>query len=166
MSNQLYEDAFSYIGAFVDEREKLIEDGYNDETEDIVLPDGTKKTEMKQSCKEERWAQSDMIMILMNLSYIPDDVAKKINFAPGWRTEFKKNMEEYKQAFKNKTGREWEFQNKALEDDYTDYIQTREVLDTELQVDKKADEINERMNKFFDRVKISKKDKVNATTIN
>lgn len=31
LSNPLYEDAFNYIGAFVNEREKLIEDGYSDE---------------------------------------------------------------------------------------------------------------------------------------
>jgi hypothetical protein len=42
----LYEDAFNYIGAFVEEREKLIEDGYNDDTEEV---DG--KTEMTLMCK-------------------------------------------------------------------------------------------------------------------
>jgi len=107
LSNQLYEDDFNYIGAFVDEREKLIEDGYKDER--VIGPDGKETGEMTQLCKEERWAQSDMIMILMNLSYIPDDVAKKINFAPGWRAEFKANMEEYKKAFYKKTGRLWEY---------------------------------------------------------
>lgn len=30
------------------------------------------------------YEQSDMLIILLNLSYIPDDVAKKIDFAPGW----------------------------------------------------------------------------------
>lgn len=34
LSNPLYEDGFNYIGAFVAEREKLIEDGYKDEYED------------------------------------------------------------------------------------------------------------------------------------
>lgn len=47
-SNFLYEDAFNYIGAFVPEREKLIEDGYADEYED------EKKTQMTDQCMRGR----------------------------------------------------------------------------------------------------------------
>ena len=79
VSNFNYEDQFNYIGAHISEREKLIEDGYNDE-----YVSKKKGAEMTQLCKRTRWEQSDMVMICMNLSYIPDDVARKINFRPGW----------------------------------------------------------------------------------
>jgi hypothetical protein len=100
LSNPLYEDGFNYIGAFIAEREKLIEDGYTDESYTketaatanqkhtnypMLKPeDETKEGDMTERCKRQRWEQSDMVMILMNLAYIPDEVAKKINFKPGW----------------------------------------------------------------------------------
>ena len=59
-----------------------------------------------------------MLMILLNLSYIPDEVVQKINFTPGWQKEFKANMEEYKKKFMREHEVEWQFQNQALEDKY------------------------------------------------
>ena len=77
LSNPNYSSKFEYVGAFIEEREKLIEDGFQDEMfEDPV----TKATEMAARCKQIRFEQSDMVMILLNLSYIPDDVVKHIDF--------------------------------------------------------------------------------------
>jgi len=69
LSNPLYSDAFNYIGSFVPEREKLIEDGFPDEH-----VNGEKKGELTPLCKKLRHEQSDMVMILLNISYIPDEV--------------------------------------------------------------------------------------------
>lgn len=55
LSNPLYSEPFCYIGAHIDEREKLIKD--DDDNDD-------------NNCE-----QSDIIMILLNLSNIPDEVA-------------------------------------------------------------------------------------------
>ena len=55
------------------------------------------------------YEQSDMLMILLNLSYIPDEVIQKINFTPGWQKEFKKNMNEYKIKFEQEHNTKWEF---------------------------------------------------------
>ena len=73
ISNYRYADAFQYIGANVDEREKLIEDGYPGLTDE-------NPEEIRVICE-----QSDMVMILLNLAYIPDKVINKINFDDfGW----------------------------------------------------------------------------------
>jgi len=67
---------FNYIGAHVTEREKLIEDGKEDET------DG--EGEIIDEQKMIRGEQSDFIVIMLNLSCIPDSVVRKIDFMPGW----------------------------------------------------------------------------------
>ena len=64
LSNQEYANSFAYIGAYIDEREKLIKDG----------DDGD----------ENNAEQSDIVIILLNLSAIPDEVAKKFTFADGF----------------------------------------------------------------------------------
>ena len=39
-------------------------------------------------------------MILMNLSYIPDEVVKQIRFdVPGWSEKFHENMKKHKEEF-------------------------------------------------------------------
>ena len=53
-----------------------------------------------------------MVVILLNVAYIPDEVARKIHFKPGWQQQFKRDMEEFKKHFTKNTGRTWEFQNK------------------------------------------------------
>lgn len=64
LSNATYSDDFNYIGAHIDEREKLIKDADDD--------DGN-------NCE-----QSDIVQILLNLSAIPDEVAQKFDFVPGF----------------------------------------------------------------------------------
>jgi hypothetical protein len=64
LSNARYANLFYYVGAFIAEREKLIEDGFGE-------------TEAKAFADEEkaiRCEQSDMIMILLNLAFVPDSV--------------------------------------------------------------------------------------------
>ena len=76
LSNMKYQIAFHYIGAFVEEREKLIEDGYDD----------------KQTKDEWRWEQSDFVMIALNLAVIPDTVILNKDFdisEVGWQKKFK-----------------------------------------------------------------------------
>jgi hypothetical protein len=72
LSNQYYMEAFAYIGAFVEEREKLIEDGYADE----VDADGN----MTEANIKRRVEQSDMVFLLMNLAVVPDEVIKQTEF--------------------------------------------------------------------------------------
>lgn len=84
LSNPKYSNAFMYIGAFVDERHEIIEDGQPDEGE------------MTEEKKKMRCEQSDLIMILLNLGYLPDSVIQKIsNFNPGWSMEFKRLMNDH-----------------------------------------------------------------------
>lgn len=76
LSNARYSHLFYYVGAFVPEREKLIEDGFGE----------SEKTEFADEEKAIRCEQSDMIMILLNLAFIPDSIVKdpETNFEPGW----------------------------------------------------------------------------------
>lgn len=90
LSNPSYSFQFNYIGAFVGEREKLIEDGWADERDEDT-------GEMSEVCRRVRFEQSDMIMILLNLSYIPDEVVRFIDFEPGWSERFKKHMDAFKE---------------------------------------------------------------------
>jgi len=75
MSNGIYAQKFQYIGANINERECLIEDGFKDYGDD-----------RKEEQKHIRYEQSDMVMILMNIAYLPDDIitADDFNFKPGW----------------------------------------------------------------------------------
>ena len=66
LSNPAYSNEFYYVGAFVKEREKLIENGYSTEQ------DGQFTNEEKMA----RFEQSDMIVVLLNLAYVPDSVIK------------------------------------------------------------------------------------------
>lgn len=75
-------EAFGYIGAFVEEREKLIEDGYADEVDE--------NGNMTEANIERRVEQSDMVFLLLNLAVVPDEVIKQSNFdVHGWAAEFK-----------------------------------------------------------------------------
>ncbi len=79
LSNPDYSDAFYYIGAFINERENLIKDGDMDEGND---------------CE-----QSDIVMILLNLSCVPDEIAQRFDFKPGFQEDFLQNMKKFQQAF-------------------------------------------------------------------
>jgi len=76
LTDQKYSNLFAYIAASIPEREKIIEDGspeVDEEDKEAV----NKATQLK-------YEQSDMVVLLFNLSYIPDEVAKKLDFDPGW----------------------------------------------------------------------------------
>ena len=79
LSNSAYSFDFGYIGAFISEREKLIEDAWEDMTETIVVQ-GEEREVMTEECMRIRFEQSDLIMILLNISYIPDEVIRFIDF--------------------------------------------------------------------------------------
>jgi hypothetical protein len=66
LSNPKYANLFYYIGAHVNERHKIIEDGAPDD----VDSDG-ETTPEQQSTRAE---QSDLIVLLLNLAYLPDSV--------------------------------------------------------------------------------------------
>lgn len=60
----------------------MIEDGYDD---------------YNKLYKEE---QSDIVLIMLNLAFIPDNVIKNLDFSqPGWSKNFKQDMENYKLEF-------------------------------------------------------------------
>lgn len=147
LSNPLYEDAFNYLGAFVPEREKLIEDGYPEEH-----VGGKKKGKITDACKRARYEQSDMVMILLNLAYIPDEVVKKINFKPGWQKVFKQNMDEFKAHFKQTHGRKWTFQTHWLEEEYLAFVYMQEKSDPNVQEPKQADLQEKKYQSFFDSI--------------
>lgn len=58
----------------------MIEDGYPEEYVDGIKKNGV----ITDQCKMLRAEQSDMVQILLNISYIPDEVVRKIDFKPGW----------------------------------------------------------------------------------
>ena len=43
-----------------------------------------------------------MVVLLLNISYIPDEVVHKIHFKPGWQIQFKKDMETFKKHYYEK----------------------------------------------------------------
>ena len=80
-----------------------------------------------------------MIMVLLNLAYIPDDVIHKtIDFEPGWSTKFREAMSEYKEDFNQKVEKregglhgqhyntKWRYQCKKLEKRYFKFVEKRE----------------------------------------
>lgn len=94
LSNPRYSHLFYYIGAFIPEREKLIEDGYGESSNKNFGEE-----EMAIRCE-----QSDMIMILLNLAFLPDSVVTdaEMNFEPGWQFYFKRRMDNYIKDFDSK----------------------------------------------------------------
>lgn len=55
---------------------------------------------MKEEETQIKYEQQDLVMILLNLAYIPDSVIRQdyseFNFEPGWQFYFLKSMEKYK----------------------------------------------------------------------
>lgn len=76
MTDPKYSNLFAYIAASIPEREKIIEDGSPE------VENGDDEAEAKAN--QRKYEQSDMVVVLFNLSYIPDEVAKKLDFEPGW----------------------------------------------------------------------------------
>jgi len=81
-----------YVGAHVEERYNIIEDGAIDqqvEGQDGVTPEQ----------QQTRAEQSDLVMILLNLAYIPDSVIHKLeNFKIGWQKQFKALMTSHNES--------------------------------------------------------------------
>jgi len=83
LSNPTYTTAFGFVGSYVNEREKIICDGYPIATDDLSA---------KYKCE-----QSDLVMILLNLAYIPDIVIQEVDFTKaGWSILFKERMDLFK----------------------------------------------------------------------
>ena len=76
LTDPKYSNCFSYIAASIQEREKIIEDGSPEVDED--------NEEAVNQANRYKYEQSDMVVVLFNLSYIPDEVAKKLDFEQGW----------------------------------------------------------------------------------
>ena len=64
LSNPNYCEQFQYTGAYITERETIILDGY---------PPGE---DIRHTCE-----QSDLVLILLSLAYIPDYVIRSIDFS-------------------------------------------------------------------------------------
>jgi hypothetical protein len=80
LSNPQYTNEFCFVPSYVDEREKIINDGF---------PDAENDKEIKLKCE-----QSDFVMILLQLAYIPDEVIQDVDFTKsGWSIKFKERMD-------------------------------------------------------------------------
>lgn len=110
LSNSKYSHLFYYVGAFVDEREKLIEIDPREEAKLNPDEDGEFNAEDAAVIKE----QSDMIVVLLNLACIPDAVVKTIDFEAGWQKRFKLHMNNWKLNWTGKVEK-WRYQDEELE---------------------------------------------------
>ena len=82
VANHRYQEEFQYYGSHLDEREKIIEDGYECDFRDHKHP----KYDMNKRYLEE---QSDLCAVLLNLAYIPDTVVLAVDFGEaGWSWQF------------------------------------------------------------------------------
>lgn len=134
VSNRAYADAFNFFGPHIAEREKLIEDGEKDRLVKDV--NGKDTSVMVDECRIDRLEQSDMIMILMNLAYIPDEVVHKIDFTvEQWSKAFLKNMQSYKRSWEEKTGQKWQWQTDQVEADLKQHFYAKKSADTKLNDD-------------------------------
>ena len=131
LSNPKYSFLFNYTGVFIEERHKLIEDGVADDK-----MEGQEDISVKQ--QKERAEQSDMVMFLLNLAYVPDEVIRGLqDFTPGWQEKLSDAMKMNQRAFteKNKENEKypegWRFQDGDMEDDYKEfYMNVRETNET------------------------------------
>ena len=62
---------------------------------------------MDSKSKTKLFEQSDLVMILLNLAYIPDGVLKNTDFGSDWSYKFKVNMENFKKDFEDTHKKEW-----------------------------------------------------------
>ena len=104
-----YTGAFNFYGPNVSEREKIIEDGAEDQY--VMGEDGEPTKELTELCKLARQEQSDMVVVLLNLAYIPDWVIQHpdMHFRPGWSMTFKSLMDQYKANWEEEHGKKWTF---------------------------------------------------------
>jgi len=99
LSNKWYVNEFNYIGPHIKEREKLIEDGDPDRFD--VGADGNLNTSvLSTECVRDRLEQSDLVMILFALAYLPDEVVQKVDFTQEqWSLKLKEEMIGYKERW-------------------------------------------------------------------
>ena len=91
----------------------------------------------------ERAEQSDMVMFLMNLAYVPDKVvvalAESHGFKHGWQKEFLRLMEQNQKEFSSKYY-PWRPQDGKMEDEYKKWYKAkREDKSSQLYTDREAD---------------------------
>ena len=139
---------FGYIGAFVKDREQLIEDDDDPtEDEDNKISDGNFLLRKKEICKmtDEKKKilseQSDLCMILFNIGYIPDSVLKQVKFGTkGWSRDFKNLMSFYKAGWQVQTKKKWIYTKHAkyiedkneVEQHYLAFKEQQEKVDKHL----------------------------------
>ena len=111
LSNPEYSDAFYYIGAFVEEREKLIKDADEEEGND---------------CE-----QSDIILILLNLGAIPDEVAKSFDFRSGFQADFLVNMKKHQDNFYKEHGVKWGHMTEETIERYLNFKHLKQGVDNQ-----------------------------------
>lgn len=121
-SNLAYSDDFCYLGPFVPEREKLIEDGLQDRIDYEKSDPNKGLIVLTENCIRERLEQSDLVLLLLNLAYIPDSVAKNLHFECGWSINFKELMIDFQKKWELDQELTWEFQTDAVENEYRQYI--------------------------------------------
>ena len=118
-SNEKYRDNFNYVGASVSEREKIIEDGQED---DLLTNDKMSERGIRVRCE-----QSDLVILMLNLAVIPDEVVHKMDLRPGWQWRFRKLMQNYREDFTAKHKVKYEFQNAELERRYAEFVESVSV---------------------------------------
>ena len=94
--------------------------------------------------------QSDLVMVLLNLGVIPDSVARKIDFNPGWQKRFRLKMSTFKLDFSEAnvaTIEKWKYQDGELEDKYKEFVTAKELEDELLQSERKEWQIKIQGNK-------------------
>ena len=71
-----------------------------------------------------------MVFMLMNIAVIPDEVVQKTHFNHlGWADIMKENMKQYKEQWTSENGKQWEYQNHALEEDYLTFMRRQQQND-------------------------------------
>ena len=113
LSNRDYADQFCYIGAHVPEREKLLEDGDDND--------------------EDNTEQADMVQILLNLGAVSDNVVRAFDFKSGFSRAFGEAQLKHQRAFEGKYGIRFEFENERLRRQYATFKRSRQSLSENLQ---------------------------------
>merc|ERR1719263_784951 len=78
LSNPNYINEFNFVGSYVAERDKILVDGYVD-------PEPEKHGDAYEQLVKCRNEQSDLVLIMLQLAYIPDIVIQEVDFTKaGW----------------------------------------------------------------------------------
>jgi len=101
LRNPEYCALFSYYGSHIEDRHKFIVDADDDEENDFK--------------------HSLMVLVLLNLAYVPFEVAKKFQFKGDFISIFQKAWADYKIAFderNEKNGAKWDYSSPELINDF------------------------------------------------